>query len=280
MPVNSDNYNNDAILGAQLEQLVQKVLQKYVEGSNVIAEMGNNFDARLKAVEDALELSNVGAFMADSVETQSLKVSGYDLAEALDSKIGNVKAAAGPNIGSVGTPSVTVTNNPTTHESTLTFNYLKGSKGDQGNAGTAAGFGTPTATVDANVGTPSVSVSASGPNTAKVFSFEFSNLKGVKGDKGDKGDTGNNGTNGTNGVGVSSVTMNYAASNSGTTAPSSGWSSTIPSVSGQYLWARADILLTNNTHQYMFSVSFIPDVQVVIADGPQSSYTSGVLYLI
>lgn len=135
MPVNSGNYNNDAILGAQIERLVQKALQKYVEGSNVIAEMGNNFDARIKAVEDALKSSNVGAFVADSVETQSLKVGGEDVAEALDSKIGNVKAAAGSNIGSVGTPSVTVTNNPTTHESTLTFNYLKGAKGDKGDNG-------------------------------------------------------------------------------------------------------------------------------------------------
>jgi len=141
MPVNSDNYNNDAILGAQIERLVQKALQKYVEGSNVIAEMGNNFDARLKAVEDTLKSSNVGAFVADSVETQSLKVGGDDVAEALDSKIGNVKAAAGPNIGSVGTPSVTVTNNPTTHESTLTFNYLKGAKGDKGDKGDTGTWG-------------------------------------------------------------------------------------------------------------------------------------------
>ena len=82
MPVNSGNYNNDAILGAQIERLVQKALQKYVEGSNVIAEMGNNFDARLKAIEDALKSSNVGAFVADSVETQSLKVGGEDVTDA------------------------------------------------------------------------------------------------------------------------------------------------------------------------------------------------------
>lgn len=59
--------------------------------------------------------------------------------------------------------------------------------GPQGPAGAAAGFGTPTATVDANTGTPSVTVSASGPDTAKVFSFAFKNLKGAKGDKGDTG---------------------------------------------------------------------------------------------
>lgn len=47
--------------------------------------------------------------------------------------------------------------------------------------GEAAGFGTPTATIDANTGTPSVEVTASGPDTAKVFSFAFHNLRGLDG---------------------------------------------------------------------------------------------------
>lgn len=89
----------------------------------------------------------------------------------------------------------------------ISFKGPKGDKGDpftfndlttaqknelKGATGTAAGFGTPTASVNASIGTPSVTVSASGPDTAKVFSFAFSNLKGAKGDKGDKGDPGNN----------------------------------------------------------------------------------------
>lgn len=41
--------------------------------------------------------------------------------------------------------------------------------GPAGEDGAAAGFGTPTATVDANTGTPSVTVSTSGPDTAKGF---------------------------------------------------------------------------------------------------------------
>lgn len=59
-----------------------------------------------------------------------------------------------------------------------------GEKGDKGNTGDAAGFGTVTATIDANVGTPSVEVTASGADTAKNFSFVFHNMKGNTGDTG------------------------------------------------------------------------------------------------
>lgn len=62
-----------------------------------------------------------------------------------------------------------------------------GAQGLKGDTGAAAGFGTPTASIDANVGTPSVTVTASGSNTAKVFNFAFKNLKGEKGAKGDPG---------------------------------------------------------------------------------------------
>lgn len=69
----------------------------------------------------------------------------------------------------------------------------KGDKGDtgatgpQGPTGAAAGFGTPTASIDANVGTPAVTITASGSNTAKVFNFAFKNLKGQPGTNGKDG---------------------------------------------------------------------------------------------
>ena len=79
---------------------------------------------------------------------------------------------------------------------------LPGEQGPQGAPGTAAGFGEATATVDDTSGTPSVDVQTSGPDTAKVFTFTFSGLKGTKGNTGDKGDTGDTGPVGPQGVSV------------------------------------------------------------------------------
>lgn len=74
-----------------------------------------------------------------------------------------------------------------------------GSQGPQGNPGTPAGFGTPTATVDQSSGTASVVITASGPDTAKIFNFAFSGLKGAKGDTGDQGPQGPAGQDGAQG---------------------------------------------------------------------------------
>ena len=75
----------------------------------------------------------------------------------------------------------------------------EGPAGPSGPAGSDAGFGRPTASVDANTGTPSVEISASGPSFAKVFNFAFHNLKGETGATGPKGDTGDTGPQGPKG---------------------------------------------------------------------------------
>ena len=79
--------------------------------------------------------------------------------------------------------------------STITIkNGDTGAAGPAGKDGTSAGFGEATASVDANTGTPSVTVTESGPDTAKVFNFAFKNLKGAKGDTGAAGPAGKDGT--------------------------------------------------------------------------------------
>ena len=86
-----------------------------------------------------------------------------------------------------------------TKGATSTFTVKNGSKGSNGHDGAPAGFGTPTASVDANVGTPSVTITSSGPNTAKVFNFTFKNLKGATGGIGPQGPEGPRGLQGPQG---------------------------------------------------------------------------------
>lgn len=89
-----------------------------------------------------------------------------------------------------------------------------GAQGERGEPGAAAGFGTATVTVDDSTGTPAASVELSGPDTAKVFAFAFSGLKGETGATGEQGPQGNPGTSvksirRTSGTGAAGATDTY-----------------------------------------------------------------------
>ena len=101
-----------------------------------------------------------------------------------------IKASAGSNINTVGTPSVTASTSGTT--TTFTFNNLKGAKGDTGANGTTPTIKASAGSNIGSVGTPSVSASTSGTTTT----FTFNYLKGAKGDKGDTGAKGDKGDTG------------------------------------------------------------------------------------
>lgn len=70
---------------------------------------------------------------------------------------------------------------------------------------------------------------------------------------------GNNGTDGIagkDGVGIKSTAFSYATSTNGTTAPTTGWTTTVPTVTaGNYLWTRVVWTYTDNTTETGYSVA-------------------------
>ena len=80
---------------------------------------------------------------------------------------------------------------------------IKGPKGDKGESASISGA---TASINNNVGTPSVRVITKGTDLNRSFDFVFENLKGEKGDigvqgpKGEKGEKGDRGEKGNTGI--------------------------------------------------------------------------------
>ena len=184
-----------------------------------------NFEQNGELIEETLELEIGRIFKGDKGDKGDTGTQGPQGETGPAGQDGESAGFGTPTAtidSNTGTPGVTVTaSGPDTAKIfSFAFTNLKGEKGDTGAAGAdgapgkdgtngtdgadgqAAGFGTPTATIDSNTGTPGVTVTASGPDTAKVFAFAFTNLKGDTGATGETGPAGADGHDGTNGVGV------------------------------------------------------------------------------
>ncbi|WP_285005093.1 phage tail protein, partial [Lactococcus formosensis] len=74
------------------------------------------------------------------------------------------------------------------------------------------------------------------------------------------GNDGNDGIAGKDGVGIKLTTITYAKSTSGTTQPTTGWTSTVPTVpAGQFLWTKTVWDYTDSTSETGYSVAKMGD---------------------
>lgn len=91
--------------------------------------------------------------------------------------------------------------------------------------------------------------------------------------------TGRDGKDGKDGVTMTSEVVEYAIGTSGTVAPTSGWSTTIPAVpKGQYQWTRVTTTYSDGTPTVSYSVAYIPKDGEDGADGENgSSYTENLV---
>lgn len=82
--------------------------------------------------------------------------------------------------------------------------------------------------------------------------------KGEKGDRGPKGDRGSDGIAGKDGVGIHATAISYAIGETGTTAPTNGWTAQVPKlIKGKYLWTRTIWTYTDTTSETGYSATYI-----------------------
>ena len=123
---------------------------------------------------------------------------------------------------------------------------VQGIQGQKGETGDAAGFGAVTATVDSGVGTPSVTVTTSGPDTQKSMTFAFSNLKGEtgvqgpQGPQGIQGQTGPQGPQGPPGTALDAYPVGSIYMSRNSTSPASLFGGTWSQIKDKFLMTMGD----------------------------------------
>ncbi|WP_302581629.1 carbohydrate-binding protein [Paraprevotella clara] len=118
--------------------------------------------------------------------------------------------------------------------------------GCTGSVGASSGAVTVTAVSKDDASVTITATKSGKPELSAVFTI-------VKVKSGRDGEDGANGTS----VTVKSTSVTYAVSTSGTTAPASGWSATIPSVPvGQYLWSKTVVTYSDGKSTTTHSCSY------------------------
>jgi hypothetical protein len=233
---------------------------------------------------------------ADYTWARMLGNSGVGIKTTVVEYAVGTSATTAPTSGWQATPPAVGTNQYLWTRITLTYDdesvvtsYSVGARGAQGPQGPTgpSGNGIDTSVVTYAAGTTGTTAPATGwqatPPTVAANQFLWTKIvltytdgssttsyavgkMGAQGPQGAKGDTGPQGPTGPTGNGISSSTISYAASTSGTTAPSTGWQGTPPTVAANsYLWTRVIINYTDGSSSTSYSVGKMG------AQGPQGN---------
>ena len=101
-------------------------------------------------------------------------------------------------------------------------------------------------TIGADAGVIEIPITLDGQTIKKQFSWSC----GKQGPQGVKGDPGTS-------IKITSKSVTYQASTSGTTAPTGTWSTTVPTVNnGQYLWTKTTVQYSDGNKTEAYSVSY------------------------
>lgn len=215
--------------------LANAALTKYTASSPEYITVGSDY-ANISAYYDArktiLDAIAAAAKKAADDATNKANQAVEDAARAghyyldLDNDSGQVACDADGNV----TGGYPITNAKVWYGTEVDTGWsFKGTfSGCTGSVGASSGAVTVTAVSKDDASVTITATKSGKPELSAVFTI-------VKVKSGRDGEDGANGTS----VTVKSTSVTYAVSTSGTTAPASGWSATIPSVPvGQYLWSK------------------------------------------
>lgn len=183
VPTKTSQLTNDSGYLTQHQDISGKADKTYVDEK--VADLVNSAPEALDTLGELAEAINNHEDAYDA------------LLETVGKKIEKVTAVAGTNINATGTPSVTATTSGTT--TTLTFNYLKGAKGDSITG--ATGIQGPQGATGAKGNTGATGLTgATGPQGPKGADSTVAGPKGATGPQGPQGPQGATGTKGNTGA--------------------------------------------------------------------------------